>query len=112
MAIQIVYIAPMRALTSEISSKFQSRLQNLKLKVRKVTGEDNPTQKEIEEAQVGVLLLLLLSAFLALKVTCSLTGAGIDPGEMGCANKTPRCGELHFTHATVDNRRGAHAADE
>lgn len=100
----------MRALTSEITGKFQARLQrNLKLTVRKVTGEDNPSMKEIEDSQVSFIHSVLVFCEMC---PLSFAGAGRDTGEMGRVDETPRCSELYQAPATDDNRRGAHAADE
>jgi replicative superfamily II helicase len=52
---QVVYIAPSRALTSEITSKFKNQLNGLDLNVLMVTGEETPLPNAIEEAQVLVV---------------------------------------------------------
>lgn len=53
-AFKIVYVAPMKALVSEIVSKFQKRLSYLGLKVRELTGDMQLTRKEIAETQMIV----------------------------------------------------------
>ena len=53
-AFKIVYVAPMKALVSEIVSKFQKRLAYLGLQVRELTGDMQLTRKEISETQMIV----------------------------------------------------------
>ncbi|PIA58140.1 hypothetical protein AQUCO_00500228v1 [Aquilegia coerulea] len=51
---KIVYVAPMKALASEVTSTFSHRLAPLNLCVRELTGDMQLTKKEIEETQMIV----------------------------------------------------------
>jgi antiviral helicase SLH1 len=51
---KIIYVAPMKALASEIVGKFSKRLRYLGVKVRELTGDMQMTRKEIEETQMIV----------------------------------------------------------
>lgn len=53
-AFKIVYIAPMKALASEIVKKFSSRLSNLKLVVKEYTGDMQLSREEIQATQIIV----------------------------------------------------------
>lgn len=53
-AFKIVYVAPMKALVSEIVSKFQKRLSYLGLTVRELTGDMQLTRRELAETQMIV----------------------------------------------------------
>lgn len=52
--VKIIYVAPMKALAQEVVTKFGLRLQDLKLKVRELTGDMQLTKKEIEDTHVIV----------------------------------------------------------
>lgn len=51
---KIIYVAPMKALASEIVAKFSKRLRYLGVKVRELTGDMQMTRKEIAETQMIV----------------------------------------------------------
>lgn len=51
---KIIYIAPMKALCSEIVDKFSSRLQHLGIQVREMTGDMTLTKNELERTHVLV----------------------------------------------------------
>lgn len=51
---KIIYVAPMKALASEITRKLGKRLQWLKIKVRELTGDMQLTKQEIDETQIIV----------------------------------------------------------
>ncbi|PIA63068.1 hypothetical protein AQUCO_00200832v1 [Aquilegia coerulea] len=51
---KIVYVAPMKALASEVTSTFSHRLSPLNLYVKELTGDMQLTKKEIEETQMIV----------------------------------------------------------
>ncbi|EIW72173.1 hypothetical protein TREMEDRAFT_70643 [Tremella mesenterica DSM 1558] len=51
---KIIYVAPMKALASEITRKFGKRLAWLGVKVRELTGDMQMTRQEIAETQVIV----------------------------------------------------------
>ncbi|PWN91585.1 Sec63-domain-containing protein, partial [Acaromyces ingoldii] len=51
---KIIYVAPMKALASEIVRKFSKRLAYLGVKVRELTGDMQLTRKEINETQMIV----------------------------------------------------------
>ena len=51
---KIVYIAPLKALASEIVDKFRSALSYLGVKVRELTGDMGLTKQEISETHVIV----------------------------------------------------------
>jgi hypothetical protein len=51
---KIVYLAPLKALASEIVDKFTKALSYLKIKVRELTGDMNLTKTEIKETHVIV----------------------------------------------------------
>ncbi|KAF5178468.1 Dexh-box atp-dependent rna helicase dexh14 [Thalictrum thalictroides] len=51
---KIVYVAPMKALASEVTSTFSHRLAPLNLCVKELTGDMQLTKKEIEETQMIV----------------------------------------------------------
>mgnify|MGYP001940193752 FL=1 len=53
-AFKIVYVAPMKALVSEIVRKFQKRLNYLGLRVRELTGDMQLTRRELAETQMIV----------------------------------------------------------
>lgn len=53
-AFKIVYVAPMKALVSEVVGKFSKRLGFLGIKVRELTGDMQLTRKEIAETQMIV----------------------------------------------------------
>ncbi|WFD42549.1 RNA helicase [Malassezia psittaci] len=53
-AFKIVYVAPMKALVSEIVAKFSKRLQYLGIRVRELTGDMQLTRREIAETQMIV----------------------------------------------------------
>lgn len=44
---KIIYIAPLKALASEIVTKFQAALSYLKMNVRELTGDMNLSKQEI-----------------------------------------------------------------
>jgi len=52
--IKIIYVAPMKALAAEVTSKFSSRLAPMGLRVRELTGDMQMTRREISETQVIV----------------------------------------------------------
>ena len=51
---KIVYIAPMKALASEMTDNFSSRLAPMGIKVKELTGDMQLTKKEIMETQIIV----------------------------------------------------------
>lgn len=51
---KIIYVAPMKALASEVVAKFSKRLRYLGVKVRELTGDMQMTRKEIAETQMIV----------------------------------------------------------
>lgn len=51
---KIVYVAPMKALASEMTDGFSKRLAFLGIKVRELTGDMQLTKQEIEETQIIV----------------------------------------------------------
>lgn len=51
---KVVYVAPMKALVSEVVGNLGSRLQALGMTVRELTGDVNLTKKEIDSTQVIV----------------------------------------------------------
>lgn len=51
---KIIYVAPMKALASEIVGKFSKRLRYLGVKVRELTGDMQMTRQEIAETQMIV----------------------------------------------------------
>ncbi|WFD23700.1 RNA helicase [Malassezia equina] len=53
-AFKIVYVAPMKALVSEVVAKFSKRLRFLGLQVRELTGDMQLTRKEMAETQMIV----------------------------------------------------------
>ncbi|KAL4241461.1 Sec63-domain-containing protein [Abortiporus biennis] len=53
-AFKIIYVAPMKALASEIVRKLGKRLQWLSIKVRELTGDMQMTKSEIAETQIIV----------------------------------------------------------
>ena len=53
-AFKIIYVAPMKALASEITRKFGKRLAWLGIKVRELTGDMQLTRQEIAETQIIV----------------------------------------------------------
>ncbi|EPB78303.1 DEAD/DEAH box helicase [Ancylostoma ceylanicum] len=52
---KIIYIAPMKALATEMTDSFGKRLAPLGLKVRELTGDTTLTKKEVAETQMLVL---------------------------------------------------------
>ncbi|VDN36034.1 unnamed protein product [Gongylonema pulchrum] len=54
---KIIYIAPMKALATEMTANFAKRLAPLGLKVRELTGDTTLTRKEIAETQVRLIPL-------------------------------------------------------
>lgn len=53
---QVVYIAPMKALATEMTMNFAKRLAPLDLRVRELTGDTTLSRKEIAETQVEIFL--------------------------------------------------------
>lgn len=51
---KIIYIAPMKALVTEVVGNFQARLESFGIKVRELTGDVHLTKQQIEEANVIV----------------------------------------------------------
>ncbi|KAJ4467551.1 Sec63-domain-containing protein [Lentinula aciculospora] len=51
---KIIYVAPMKALASEIVRKFQKRLKWLSIQVRELTGDMQMTKTEIAQTQIIV----------------------------------------------------------
>ncbi|KAF9624190.1 hypothetical protein IFM89_008128 [Coptis chinensis] len=51
---KIVYVAPMKALASEVTSTFSHRLSPLNLSVKELTGDMQLSKKELEETQMIV----------------------------------------------------------
>ncbi|KAL5723149.1 DNA helicase [Ranunculus cassubicifolius] len=51
---KIVYVAPMKALASEVTSAFSHRLSPLNLTVKELTGDMQLSKKELEETQMIV----------------------------------------------------------
>ncbi|KAI6206534.1 hypothetical protein M3Y94_00923100 [Aphelenchoides besseyi] len=54
-AFKIIYIAPMKALATEMTANFAKRLARIGLKVRELTGDTQLTKKEINETQMLIL---------------------------------------------------------
>uniref|UniRef100_A0A914KRM4 Activating signal cointegrator 1 complex subunit 3 n=1 Tax=Meloidogyne incognita TaxID=6306 RepID=A0A914KRM4_MELIC len=54
-AFKVIYLAPMKALATEMTSNFSKRLGRLGLKTRELTGDSQLSRKEIQETQVLVL---------------------------------------------------------
>lgn len=52
---KIIYIAPLKALASEIVTKFSAALAYLKMQVRELTGDMNMSKQEIQETHVIVV---------------------------------------------------------
>ena len=52
--LQIVYVAPMKALAAEMVRNFGKRLEPLGISVRELTGDMQLTKAEIMKTQVGV----------------------------------------------------------
>jgi activating signal cointegrator complex subunit 3 len=50
----MVYVAPMKALASEVTSAFQARLAPLGIIVKELTGDTQLTKKELKETQLIV----------------------------------------------------------
>ncbi|KAK7049628.1 putative steryl acetyl hydrolase mug81 [Paramarasmius palmivorus] len=53
-AFKVIYVAPMKALASEIVQKFEKRLRWLSIKVRELTGDMQMTKSEIAQTQIIV----------------------------------------------------------
>lgn len=56
---QIIYIAPMKALAVEMTMNFAKRLAPLDLRVRELTGDTTLSKKEITETQVKIQFHLI-----------------------------------------------------
>lgn len=52
---KIIYIAPLKALASEVVGKFQAALSYLKIQVRELTGDMNMSKQEIQETHIIVV---------------------------------------------------------
>ena len=52
--LQIVYVAPMKALAAEMVRNFGKRLEPLGISVRELTGDMQLTKAEIMKTQVGI----------------------------------------------------------
>ena len=52
--LQIIYVAPMKALAAEMVQKFSRQLQCLGISVRELTGDMQLTKREIENTQVKI----------------------------------------------------------
>jgi len=53
--LQIIYVAPMKALAAEMVRNFGSRLEALGVRVRELTGDMQLTKAEIQRTQVSGL---------------------------------------------------------
>ena len=51
---KIIYIAPMKALVSEVVGNFQARLGSFGIKVKELTGDTHLSRQQIEEANIIV----------------------------------------------------------
>lgn len=51
---QIIYIAPMKALASEMTASFGRRLKGLGILVRELTGDMKLTKSEVQQTQMIV----------------------------------------------------------
>ena len=51
---KIVYIAPMKALVTEVVGNFQKRLDSFGITVKELTGDINLTKAQIDETQIIV----------------------------------------------------------
>ena len=49
---QLIYLAPMKALATEMTTNFSKKLSKLGLKVRELTGDSQLSRSEISETQV------------------------------------------------------------
>ncbi|KAF7630755.1 hypothetical protein Mgra_00008963 [Meloidogyne graminicola] len=54
-AFKVIYLAPMKALATEMTCNFSKRLGRLGLKTRELTGDSQLSRKEIQETQILVL---------------------------------------------------------
>jgi superfamily II DNA/RNA helicase len=75
-----VYMAPMKALASEVVEKFQSRLGSLGVEVRELTGDMQLTKKEID--RVHVLVTVPEKWDVMTRNSSTGGGAGSDQGIM------------------------------
>jgi len=53
--LKIVYVAPMKALASEVTDKFSKRLSRLGVRVKELTGDTQLTRKDISDTQMLVV---------------------------------------------------------
>lgn len=51
--VQVIYVAPMKALAAEMVRNFGARLEPLGVKVRELTGDMQLTKAEIQRTQVS-----------------------------------------------------------
>lgn len=56
MYFKIIYIAPMKALATEMTNGFGIRLEKLGLKVRELTGDTTLSRRQIAETQVTLCI--------------------------------------------------------
>ena len=56
--LQIIYVAPMKALAAEMVQNFGKRLASLGIAVRELTGDMQLTKSEILKTQVSEMLVL------------------------------------------------------
>ena len=50
--LKLIYLAPMKALATEMTANFSKKLSKLGLKVRELTGDSQLSRREISETQV------------------------------------------------------------
>ena len=61
--LQIIYVAPMKALAAEMVQNFGKRLASLGIAVRELTGDMQLTKSEILKTQVSPMLGLCCAPF-------------------------------------------------
>ena len=61
--LQIIYVAPMKALAAEMVQNFGKRLASLGIAVRELTGDMQLTKSEILKTQVSTVLILCTILF-------------------------------------------------
>ena len=67
--LQIIYVAPMKALAAEMVQNFGKRLASLGIAVRELTGDMQLTKSEILKTQVSPMLVL--SCFFSMPLSSS-----------------------------------------
>lgn len=97
--LQIIYVAPMKALAAEMVQNFGKRLASLGIAVRELTGDMQLTKSEILKTQVsavGAGLMLCSSQSLSTLISTTLYRETLHGGLAAETTAAPRKGTILF----------------